>query len=120
MTFSGEQLKLQWPLSASKGSPMQLSALLGIRAEDVTLSTPNGTPAPNAFPGTVALLEPLGSDTFVEVTDGTNTITARVEPDRQLAVGDRVVLHFPAEKVHLFDATTQQRINPYTIPSSTP
>jgi multiple sugar transport system ATP-binding protein len=114
MSFAGQELKLQWPLTARKGTPMQVPALLGIRAEDVTLSAPGGTLAPNAFPGTVALLEPLGSDTYVEVSDGSNTITARVEPDRQLAVGDRVVLNFPSEKVHLFDVATQQRIDPYT------
>jgi multiple sugar transport system ATP-binding protein len=84
--------------------------LLGVRAEDVTLSAAGGTMAPNAFAGMVALLEPLGSDTFVEVNNGSSAITARVEPDRPLAVGDSVVVNIPREKVHLFHAETQQRL----------
>ena len=65
------------------------------------------------FVGEVALLEPLGSDTYVEVSNGANSITARVEPDRPLAVGDKVMVNIPREKVHLFHADTQLRINPY-------
>lgn len=109
MTFIGENTKLLWP--AEKSAPMDAPVLLGVRAEDVTLSAANGTAAPNALGGTVALLEPLGSDTFVEVSSGANSITARVEPDRPLAVGDSVVVNIPREKLHLFHAESQQRIN---------
>jgi multiple sugar transport system ATP-binding protein len=114
LTFQGDELRLSWPLAGVHGASLQTPALLGIRAEDVALSAPAGeTLAPNAFAGTVALLEPLGSDTFVEVSSGANSVTARVEPDRPLAVGDSVVVNIPREKIHLFDAETQQRLNPY-------
>jgi multiple sugar transport system ATP-binding protein len=88
--------------------------LLGIRAEDVTLTAAGGALAANALAGTVALLEPLGSDTYVEVSSGTSSVTARVEPDRPLTVGDAVVVKIPREKVHFFHAESQQRLNPYT------
>lgn len=114
MTFTNQDVNLQWALPGRNGAPINQDALLGIRAEDVTLSAPAGTQPSNAVAGTVALLEPLGSDTFVEVSRGASSITARVEPDRPLAVGDAAVLQFPHEKVHLFDAQTQQRINPFT------
>jgi multiple sugar transport system ATP-binding protein len=112
MTFEGQELRLHWPLSTTKGVPMDAPVLLGIRAEDVTLSAAGGTVAANGFAGTVALLEPLGSDTFVEVSNGSNSITARVEPDRPLNVGDAVIVNLPREKLHLFHAESQQRLNP--------
>jgi len=114
MTFRGQELNLKWPLAAAQAIPMDAPVLLGIRAEDVTLTAPGGALAPNAFAGTVALLEPLGSDTYVEVSNGTNSVTARVEPDRHLAVGDSVAVNIPREKLHLFHAESQQRLNPYT------
>ena len=113
MAFHAEDLHLAWSLDGTRPVPQVAQAVLGIRAEDVILSPPTSALPPNAVAGTVALLEPLGSDTFVEVTFGTNSITARVEPDRQLAVGDNVVVHIPRDKVHLFDAQTQQRLSPY-------
>ena len=114
MTFSGQDLQLSWPLNAAQATPMDVPVLLGVRAEDVTLTAMGGTIAPNAFAGTVALLEPLGSDTYVEVSSGSHSVTARVEPDRLLAVGDAVVVNIPREKFHLFHTESQQRLNPYT------
>jgi multiple sugar transport system ATP-binding protein len=113
MTFTGEALHLHWSLSGVKGMPQDISISLGIRAEDISLSAPNGALAPNAVAGTVALLEPLGSDTYVEVSLGATSVTARVEPDRPLQLGDRVVVQIPRDKLHLFHADSQQRLNPY-------
>ena len=113
MSFHGQEVTLQWPLASGKGAPVDKAALLGVRAEDVTLTAPGGAIPPNAFQGTVALLEPLGSDTYVEVSNGATAVTARVEPDRPLAVGDAVVVNIPREKIHLFHADTQQRLHPY-------
>jgi multiple sugar transport system ATP-binding protein len=118
MIFSGQDLQLSWPLIGVTGVPQEIPVLLGIRAEDITLTTPNGRLAANAFPATVALLEPLGSDTYVEVSNGASSVTARVEPDRPLRVGDSVVVTVPREKLHLFHAESQQRLNPYTNPAT--
>ena len=117
LNLSTEGMTLEWPMTASaSGASMDVPAVLGIRAEDVTLTAPGDAIPPNAFSGTVALLEPLGSDTFVEVSNGTYSVTARIEPDRPLAVGDTVVVNIPLEKLHLFNADTEQRINPYSNP----
>ena len=40
-----------------------------------------------SFPATVGLMEPIGSDTFVELDVGAATIVARVEPDLPIAHG---------------------------------
>jgi ABC-type sugar transport system ATPase subunit len=59
----------------------------------------------------VGLLEPLGSDTYVEVNRGAVAITGRVEPDRRLRLGDRVALDFPRQKLHFFDVATGERLD---------
>lgn len=114
MSFVAPELNFNWSLPSAKGAPQQQAVYLGIRAEDVSLTAPGGAPPANGFAGKVALLEPLGSDTYVEVSHGTISVTARVEPDRPLTVGDSVVVTIPREKVHLFHADSQQRLNPYT------
>jgi ABC-type sugar transport system ATPase subunit len=58
----------------------------------------------------VTLLEPLGSDTFVEVARNHLSLTVRVEPDRHLRIGETVQLHLPREKLHFFHADTHQRL----------
>jgi ABC-type sugar transport system ATPase subunit len=112
--FSGAEVELDWPLAAGSGAPQATAVMLGIRAEDVTLTAVDGTLPANAFAGRVALLEPLGSDTYVEVVSGATSVTARIEPDRPLNVGDAVVVNIPREKLHLFQAESQLRLNPYT------
>lgn len=111
LTFTAEGLQLQWPqrLGAAPLAGEQ-AVLLGIRAEDVRLSQAESAQTLDSFGGQVALLEPLGSDTFVEVSRNGLALTARVEPDRRLSVGEPVTLQLPREKLHFFDAQTQVRL----------
>ena len=84
--------------------------LMGIRSEDV-LVRPDGEP-PDAdwVDATVQLLEPIGSDTFVELAIGDATIVARVSPDMQLKLGQPVAIQARHERIHLFDAESGERI----------
>lgn len=112
IAFEADGLHLTWP-NPSDGQTLASftgRAVLGIRAEDVRLTATDEAPAPEKLIGTVGLLEPLGSDTFVEVNRGPITITGRVEPDRRLRVGDTVALELPRQKLHFFDKATGERI----------
>jgi multiple sugar transport system ATP-binding protein len=90
----------------------------GLRAEDVSLAGPapddTGTPGgagPLTMPARVELLEPIGSDTFVELSVGEGaTLVARVAPEHPVAVGDRVTAVVKPGRVHLFDLDSTQRI----------
>jgi multiple sugar transport system ATP-binding protein len=86
------------------------AVVLGIRAEDVRVFVDDGEPAVNAFPATVALLEPIGSDTFVELQSGEATVVARVAPDVKLDIGQTVRAAFAPGRVHLFDRESGERI----------
>ncbi|MEV0129666.1 ABC transporter ATP-binding protein [Dactylosporangium sp. NPDC050688] len=78
----------------------------GLRAEDVSL----GAPGALSFDAQVALLEPIGSDTFVELEVGGATVVARVPPEDPVAVGDRVTAVIKPGRVHLFDLDSTERI----------
>lgn len=112
VTFAAGDLQLRWPHPATGAPPAPLDtpAFLGIRAEDVRLLPAEQATTPGSFTGEVALLEPLGSDTFVEVSRNDLALTVRIEPDRRFSVGEQVGLQLPREKLHLFDAHTQLRL----------
>ncbi len=111
--YQAGDLRLAWP-NAVEGQavpPLEAQATLGIRAEDVQFITTGAEATASGLRGEVGLLEPLGSDTYVEVNRGPITITGRVEPDRRLRLGDKVVLELPRQKLHFFDTATGERLN---------
>jgi multiple sugar transport system ATP-binding protein len=101
------------------GSPARLglvdgewpAVVLGIRAEDVRLSlVDEAEPPAGSFGATVALLEPIGSDTFVELQAGDATVVARVAPEVKLEIGQSVRATLVPGRVHLFDREGGGRI----------
>ena len=77
-------------------------AVLGVRAEDLTLA-PAGD-APGRIRGRIFAVEPLGAETLlaVEVEGGTD-FTARLPRDTRATVGETVDLYFRPEAAFLFD-----------------
>ena len=83
---------------------------LGVRAEDVVVH-PDGTRAGRAtIPATVGLMEPIGSDTFVELDVGGATIVARVSPDSPISLGQPVSAELRPSGIHVFAKGTGERI----------
>jgi multiple sugar transport system ATP-binding protein len=85
---------------------------LGVRAEDVHVSSDGATEAGRSFKATVGLMEPIGSDTFVELLAGEATIVARATPDFSVGLGQAVTGELAAGRTHLFALETGERINP--------
>jgi len=106
-------------LRIALGSPADLglhdgawsNVALGVRAEDVRLRSNGSADQPvGSFGATVELLEPIGSDTFVELAAGDATVVARVAPDVRLEIGQAVQATLAPGRVHLFDREGGQRI----------
>ncbi len=113
MTFTTDGINLSWPHTPQDGSinAIDTDVQLGIRAEDARVIAASSSQLADTFTGEVSLVEPLGSDTFVEITRGPHAITTRVEPDRHLKPQESVVVQLPRHKLHFFDAKTGKRIN---------
>ena len=83
---------------------------LGVRAEDVKVGATDAASTIGSFGATVRLLEPIGSDTFVELGTGDATVVARVAPDAGLRIGESVQASLTPGRIHLFEREGGQRI----------
>ena len=77
----------------------------GIRSEDIhirekSLDIKKGCSVSLA----VELVEPIGNESFIHITTGINNLIARVHPQTQLEIGQKVDLVFDMSKVHFFNA----------------
>jgi multiple sugar transport system ATP-binding protein len=86
------------------GSYVGREVTFGVRPEDFELGGDNGSP--NSFVGLIELVEPVGSDIFLELdVDGT-PLTARVNANLMFKQGEKVRFSFNPDRVHAFDADT--------------
>ena len=78
----------------------------GIRPEDVEVRS---GPLEDGFEAEVTLAEPLGARTLLTLRAGAAAARASVEPGEW---GGRVWMRWPADRIHWFDAATEQRLTP--------
>ncbi len=62
------------------------------------------------LPGTLAMIEPTGPETYVTVDTAVGPLTARVPGNVHQRVGDAVHLRWQAEAAHLFDQGSELRL----------
>ncbi len=83
--------------------------VFGMHPEDVVISHQSIS---NAFQAEVYSVEPLGAETIVELTLGTDTtgshtiLKACTAPNFQAEIGQHLYVSFVAERMHFFDKTT--------------
>jgi multiple sugar transport system ATP-binding protein len=86
----------------------QTKVTCGIRAEDVTTmpvaSAPVAGEKAGLATGTVDLVEPLGSDVYVNVVLGRDMLLARVNPENAPQENEQVQVGLALGKIHFFDA----------------
>jgi len=85
-------------LAAAAGRHPGSEAAFGIRPEDVRI----GLDGEAGFPATVSLVEPVGSDLYVNATTGASSWIARAPARLPVRPGQRVTLSFDLEHAHLF------------------
>ena len=86
---------------------------LGIRPEHLSLSVPAG----RNIPVKVDLVEALGSETYlaVRLTDNSDLMQVRTEPDRQVKLGEDLWLAIAIDKIHLFDSETGVALKSHSV-----
>ncbi len=75
-------------------------AAFGIRPENIALHLAD--PGGGAFPAKVSLVEPVGSDLYVNASTGSSSWTARAAARTPVTPGQQVWLVFDLEHAHLF------------------
>jgi ABC-type sugar transport system ATPase subunit len=101
-TLRTEGPALPWPAGLETGREV----FAGIRPEDVEVSA--GT-LPGGFEAEVTLAEPMGARTLLTLRAGDAPARAMVEPG---AWAGRVSVRWLPERIHWFDAGTEQRLTP--------
>lgn len=77
--------------------------VLGIRPEDIELSTAATKKVAEAIEAEVYLLEPLGSETIVDVKTGEKVLKIKTAASSQFEVGEKVWAVLNRRKIHIFD-----------------
>jgi multiple sugar transport system ATP-binding protein len=86
------------------------SIILGIRPEDIREAETTLTSGGPTFPLLLELAEPMGAETYLHLTTGRHALVARVRPTEHYRDGQTLRMGFDPEKIHFFDATTEQAI----------
>ncbi|RKU29248.1 sugar ABC transporter ATP-binding protein [Candidatus Poribacteria bacterium] len=87
--------------------------IFGVHPEDVVVKHES---VPNSFQAEVYSVEPLGADTIVEITLGTDEtgshsiLKSVTAPDFEAAIGDFLYVSFVSERIHLFDKSTEKTL----------
>ncbi|AYM84248.1 sn-glycerol-3-phosphate ABC transporter ATP-binding protein UgpC [Agrobacterium tumefaciens] len=89
---------------------------LGIRPEHIAIGDGQGG---QSYSMKATMVELLGSDTFIHVREGEETITIRDSLGRMARAGDRIAVSFPAAACHLFDANGQRVSRDMKTPQET-
>ena len=83
------------------------SVILGARHSTILLHTQE---TPGAIPSRVYTVEPTGDITYVHVFLGESIIIVSVPPDVRLRPDETVWIEFDQDRLHLFDAATEQAL----------
>ncbi|MGH2454572.1 MAG: ABC transporter ATP-binding protein [bacterium] len=85
------------------------SVTLGIRPEDLRIA-PGADLKDHSFDAVVEVVEPLGSEILLDVKVGPSMMVARVEPTVRVKVHEPIRLALDPERLHFFDARTEQAV----------
>ncbi|MCB2006827.1 MAG: sn-glycerol-3-phosphate ABC transporter ATP-binding protein UgpC [Rhodoferax sp.] len=91
---------------AGLGSFPQTDVVLGMRAEDMRVTTDGDA----QVEGEVFSFELLGDSTTVTIKVGDTFITAKADKEFRCRMGERVGFAVPTERCYLFDGQTQNRM----------
>jgi len=81
--------------------------VLGVRPEDIIVSK---EPIENSFTAEVYVVEPLGSETIVNLKVGEYVFKSKVLGEFQALPGDRVYVRFKISKIHVFEKASRKAI----------
>jgi multiple sugar transport system ATP-binding protein len=91
------------------GARAASAATLGIRPEHIAYGPAAGS-QPYSKEIEVEIVEPMGSDTLVWTRLGEQNLSFRVEAEKALSVGDRILIGFDPARASVFAGSSGQRL----------
>jgi multiple sugar transport system ATP-binding protein len=86
---------------------LQRDLAIGFRPEHVLPAEASGD-----FSAEVEVVEPVGSETFVNLRYGVHSLVARLAPHLRIEVGQTLPVRLVSDALHFFDAPSGQRLDP--------
>ncbi|OBQ70408.1 ABC transporter ATP-binding protein [Mesorhizobium erdmanii] len=105
----GLDLGLSLAMPVSNALTTGAEVTLGIRPEHIVLSAEGQA---DAFVVKASVVELLGSDTFIHVRDGEESLVIRDSGGRIVRAGDRIAISLPSRACHLFNEAGQRISDP--------
>lgn len=103
LSLHGVEIELTQAQRTAVQSHKSAELIYGLRPENISF-------ADQGLPGRLSMTEPTGPETYATVETAAGKITARVPGLLHASVGDLVHLHWPAERSHIFDGETGERV----------
>jgi multiple sugar transport system ATP-binding protein len=105
-------LQLELPAKALRVAEgkAERPVVLGIRPEDLNEAVDGATAADAQIEAKVELSESMGAETYLHFRGGPSGFMARVRPAQAHKINQTVRLSFDPDRVHLFDAATEEAI----------
>jgi multiple sugar transport system ATP-binding protein len=98
------------PLPAGRRTTNGQKVRVGIRPENILVSTEQGRGATGRVPVVVDIVEPLGYQAIVHSRVGDDTLVAAFDSHQMPRVGESIDLVVELDSIHLFDAGTEMRL----------
>ncbi|OGV32401.1 MAG: glycerol-3-phosphate ABC transporter ATP-binding protein [Lentisphaerae bacterium GWF2_45_14] len=84
--------------------------IFGARPEDIGSEQAEKEPNSPKIKAQIEVAEPMGSETYLYLSTGTQSFIARVEAHKKARVGDKIELSIYLPKAHIFDSNTEKLI----------
>ena len=108
--FLNKDWRIPIPLAASEKVKPGSKVTLGIRPENIVSRSINAKSEPSKIIGQVKLIEHMGSQSFLVLQVGEQSVTVLAKPSERYQLGESLELNFSPEALHFFDAQTEQRL----------
>jgi multiple sugar transport system ATP-binding protein len=87
------------------------SVIFGIRPEDIACGLqPPETPLGRTMEAVVEVVQPMGSETYLDLTSHAHSFVVRVRPTEPVIANQKLSLVFDMRHAHFFDPVTEQAI----------
>jgi multiple sugar transport system ATP-binding protein len=83
-------------------------AILGIRPEDIIIVQSG---LPNSFDMQVFMVEPLGSETIIDISIDDSLIKLKQDKAIHTSPGEKITITFKGENVHIFDPSSGKNVS---------